>query len=67
MRPTLIRNALWDAQVVITSTVRIRSPVTQMVLGNQEIQIAEVRLLPHNVLENESLRQSDEETDVCVD
>ena len=67
MRPTLIHNALWDAQVVITSTVRIRSPVTQMVLGNQEIQIAEVRLLPHNVLENESLRQSDEETDVCVD
>ena len=67
MRPTLIHNALWDAQVVITSTVRIRSPVTQMVLGNQEIQIAEVRLLPHKVLENESLRQPDEETDVCVD
>ena len=53
--------------MVITSTVRISSPVTQMVLGNQEIQIAEVRLLPHKVLENESLRQPDEETDVCVD
>ena len=34
---SLIHNALWAAQVVITSMIPISLPVMQMVPGNQEI------------------------------